>query len=135
MAQVSATPIREFQGVIATDDGKHALIKAALADGAEMVLAVPHNQLGSLIDHAALGIAQGEKAQGFPADQRSGSLTVSWWELCRDTATGAPLLALKTPGGGRIDFRLTAPMLDEMFETLGVMLGKLSPPSPTSPAN
>ncbi len=126
MSDTAAVLIARIDAGRVTDDGGTLLVKARLADGQGIVLAVPADQLIALVDLAAMGHTQCKRLAGVSEDQRE-AYTTRWWELARDESTGSVILSLTFGSGGRLDFLLSDMMPAQMLETLEVLTGKSTP--------
>jgi hypothetical protein len=128
MSEVPAIPIATILGSMATDDKKHVLIKAVEANGQEFVLAITPEELLRLIDCGA-------KTNSDILDQgkmKSGSKMIfdtSWFEIGSDVETGRTMLSITFGAGGTLNFGLPSGMPEQIYEILGVMLGKTTPAS------
>ena len=128
LAQLAA----KIEGSTVTDDGHVFVLRLAMADGTENLIAFPRDQVPNLAELAALGIAQSDKILKV-APEAKGAFTVSWWTLGRDQKTGQVVLSLTFGAGGRLGFLLPNPMPEHIHETLGVMLEKSTPEKPGTP--
>ena len=124
MAEIKAIAVTSITGMMVTDDGNHMLLRVSQADGQELVVALPQDQLLSVVDMAALAQEQCQKIQREDSSNR-GVFQTSWWELGQDIESGAVILSLKFGAGGRLHFSLPGPMPSAIYETMGVMLGLL----------
>jgi hypothetical protein len=131
MASIAAIPIKEVLGSETTDDGKHALVKTRHADGTEVTLAVPRDELFKFIDCFALWAGQARSKAGVPKEVKQ-VFETSWFDLGGD-ATGSVVLSLTFGAGGTLSFRMPRSMAEQIRETLSVHLGHATSQTPSTP--
>jgi hypothetical protein len=134
MNQVSAFPLGRIAGAKTTDDGQVMLLQTIQPDGQETIFGVPCDQLLSLVDMAALGLLQSNKATNVSSEQKT-AFNVSWWEIGFVPLTKDVILSLTFGAGGRLDFRLATGMPEQILETLRVHLGQGTSEKENKPAH
>jgi len=127
-------PIGRVAGGKITDDGQYLLLQTVQSDGQDIILALQREQLMPLVDMAALGFAQSNKALNVPSEQMA-AFDVSWWEIGFDKATQRAVLSLTFGAGGRLDFLLAKGMPEQLFETLQAHVGQTLAEKPNKPLN
>jgi hypothetical protein len=127
MAEIDAIPIAGVEGIMSTDDGRHALLKVRLqidpSAAQEAVLALPEAILRPLLGLICDGIAQTAKKQ---AREETALFPVTWWELGR-TDAGALAVTFRLEGGASLSFAIGADQIPHIRQTLEVMEGKPLP--------
>ncbi len=129
--KIAATMIDRVAGSHVTDDGRHVALQLTDADGADLTLGLPGNEIPRLIDQLAHALGDRERLlRGGPdASPRQG---VIWWNMTRERA-GDFVLSLTFGTGGTLDFGLARPMAAAMFDTLRLHFGDPAAATPFTP--
>jgi hypothetical protein len=99
----------------ATNDGCHVVLQLRTADGDEVNIAIPREQVGEHIDHLAFGASRTEEIIRHGQHLRS---AVTWWTSSVDRGTGSLALTLTFGQGGTFCFEFTEHMAKALLTSL-----------------
>jgi hypothetical protein len=98
-----------------TSDGSHVVLQWLSADGDEVNVAIPLEQVGEHIDHLAFGASRTEEIVHRGQHLRA---AVTWWKSAVDSESGNLALTLTFGQGGTFCFEFTEHMAKALLTTL-----------------
>jgi hypothetical protein len=128
MAEIKATLVTAFDGIMSSDDGAHALLKLRF-NSKETVLAIQSDHLHSLLSLVCNGISQTAERQ--KRSEKAVFRPVRW-EIGRGE-NGVLVIAFHLENGAQLAFQLNSDQIPNIRETLQAMGG--SSTIPTTPKN
>jgi len=132
MASIAAQIVRQPTNFTSTPDGKYAVLQFELVNGQVPPLALPSEQIPTVIDGLAKMQELCRDNQGLPKNAVQ-PLPVNWYTL-GDTESRV-VLGLTLSSGATLHFELLGEIPQKLYEALGVHFGLIEIDAPQNPAN
>ena len=122
MAKIQALTFSRIIASSVSDDGKHALFKAALAGGDEINLSVPSSELMNLMSLASSASGQAQRILQNDPNMKY-VFPTDWWDI--RTLGNQVVMSFRMPGGMELSFQIHRDAAARYRETLDAILGQL----------
>jgi len=115
MPRIPGLMIETLTRSLVTVDGRHVVLQSRTADGNEVSLAIPREQISRFIDHLAFGASRTEEITRSGENVRMAAI---WWNSAFDQKSGSLSLTLTFGQGGALCFDLSEHMAKALLTTL-----------------
>lgn len=104
----------EIKGSMTSSDGKTFMLHVEQAEGGEIMLGFPHNQIPNILENAAMQAAHCKPTQ---SQLDTSAFVASGFQFARGPE-GQPVLTMLVGKAGRISFLLTPEMPGKLSELI-----------------